>query len=47
MAAADNPNRKALETTLAQLEGGTEAIAFASGSAATFSLLQSLQTRRP
>jgi len=41
---SDNPNRKALETTLAQLEGGTEAIAFASGSAATFSLLQSLQT---
>ncbi len=41
---SDNPNRKALETTLAHLEGGAAAITFASGSAATFSLLQSLQT---
>ncbi len=41
---SDNPNRRALETTLAKLEGGDGAIAFASGSAATFSLLQSLRS---
>ncbi len=41
---SDNPNRKALEATLAQLEGGAEAMTFASGSAATFCLLQSLKT---
>lgn len=41
---SDNPNRKALETILASLESGTAAITFASGSAATFSLLQSLQS---
>jgi cystathionine gamma-synthase len=39
-----NPNRHTLEATLTTLESGTEAITFASGSAATFSLLQSLQT---
>jgi len=41
---SDNPNRHALETALAKLEAGTAAISFGSGSAATFSLLQSLQT---
>jgi cystathionine gamma-synthase len=40
---SNNPNRQALETTLASLEAGTEAITFGSGSAATFSLLQSLR----
>lgn len=38
-----NPNRQALEQVLADLEGGTAALAFASGSAATLSLLQALQ----
>jgi cystathionine gamma-synthase len=38
-----NPNRDALETALATLEKGAEAATFASGSAATFSLLQSLK----
>jgi cystathionine gamma-synthase len=37
-----NPNRSALETCLAQLEGGAAAAAFASGSAATMTLLQAL-----
>src|SRR5881628_1236044 len=37
-----NPNRAALEQCLAALEGGAAASAFASGSAATMSLLQSL-----
>ena len=37
-----NPNRAALETCLAQLEGGATAAAFASGSAATMTLLQAL-----
>lgn len=37
-----NPNRAMLETCLAQLEGGVEAIAFASGSAATASVFQAL-----
>ncbi|KAI0037162.1 Cys/Met metabolism PLP-dependent enzyme-domain-containing protein [Vararia minispora EC-137] len=38
-----NPNRNALETTLASLEaGGTYALAFASGSATTATVLQSL-----
>ena len=37
-----NPNRKALETCLAALEGGAAAAAFASGAAATLSILQSL-----
>ena len=38
-----NPNRNALESTLASIEaGGAHAIAFASGSAATATILQSL-----
>ena len=37
-----NPNRDALETALTTLEQGVEAATFASGSAATFSLLQAL-----
>ena len=41
---SDNPNRQTLETVLASLEGGAAAMTFASGSAATFSLLQSLKT---
>ncbi|KZV91925.1 hypothetical protein EXIGLDRAFT_608413 [Exidia glandulosa HHB12029] len=40
---SDNPNRRALETLLASIEsGGARALTFASGSAATASLLQSL-----
>jgi cystathionine gamma-synthase len=39
---ADNPNRRQLEACLAALEGGIGAAAFASGSAATMSLLQTL-----
>lgn len=38
-----NPNRQALETCLAQLEGGGAAACFASGSAATTAVLQSLE----
>lgn len=38
-----NPNREALETALAKLESGCEAAVFGSGSAATFTLLQSLK----
>src|SRR5690349_1228234 len=37
-----NPNRAALEQCLAQLEGGTVAATFSSGSAATMTLLQAL-----
>ena len=37
-----NPNRAALETSLATLEGGAAAAAFASGSAATMSVFQAL-----
>ena len=37
-----NPNRDSLERALAELEGGAAAAAFASGSAATMSLLQTL-----
>jgi cystathionine gamma-synthase len=37
-----NPNRAALEHCLAQLEGGAAAAAFASGSAATMTLLQAV-----
>lgn len=38
-----NPNRNALETTLASLEsGGAHALAFSSGSATTATILQSL-----
>lgn len=38
----NNPNREALEHTLATLEEGAAALAFSSGSAATFAVLQSL-----
>ncbi len=37
-----NPNRSALETCLAQLEGGAAAAALSSGSAATMTLLQAV-----
>jgi cystathionine gamma-synthase len=37
-----NPNRHALETAVASLEGGAVAVAFASGMAATMSVLQTL-----
>ena len=37
-----NPNRQALETALAALQGGVEAAAFASGSAAASAVLRSL-----
>ena len=40
---AGNPNRQHLEAALAALEGGVEAMAFASRQAATMTLLQSLQ----
>ncbi|MGF1517848.1 MAG: trans-sulfuration enzyme family protein [Nodosilinea sp.] len=40
-----NPNRDALETALATLEQGVEAATFASGSAATFTLLQALTSQ--
>ena len=40
---ADNPNRKALENVLAQLEGGADAAAFSSGNAAGMSVFQSLK----
>ncbi|MBD2100556.1 PLP-dependent aspartate aminotransferase family protein [Leptolyngbya sp. FACHB-261] len=39
---SDNPNRQALEDCLSALEGGSAAAAFASGSAATMSIFQSL-----
>ena len=38
-----NPNRVALEATIAQLEGGGAAACFASGSAATMAVLQALE----
>ena len=38
-----NPNRSALESCLAQLEGGKAAACFASGSAATTTVLQALE----
>src|SRR5690348_1091831 len=38
----DNPNRHALEQSIAALEGGEDACAFASGSAAAMSILQTL-----
>ncbi|HYC71879.1 MAG TPA: PLP-dependent aspartate aminotransferase family protein [Opitutaceae bacterium] len=38
----DNPNRRALESALAALEAGAEALAFASGQAATAAILQTL-----
>src|SRR5678815_3330283 len=37
-----NPNRRALERALAELEGGADAIAFASGMAAAMSVFQTL-----
>jgi len=37
----DNPNRQQVERTVARLEGGHEAVAFASGNAASFALLLS------
>src|ERR1700754_414912 len=40
-----NPNRAALEQCLAALEGGAAASAFASGSASTMTVLQSLGAR--
>ena len=40
----DNPNRRALETAMTQLEGGTRAFAFASGLAASMAVLQSLKS---
>ncbi len=39
---SENPNRRALEHCLAELEGGKSAAAFSSGQAATFSVLQAL-----
>ena len=41
---ADNPNRKLLENSLAALENGAIAVAFASGMAATTALFQSLKS---
>ena len=38
----DNPNRHSLEQCLADLEGGIEAVAFASGMAATLAVFQAL-----
>src|SRR6478735_4443194 len=38
-----NPTRHALEACLAQLEGGAQAAAFSSGSAATAAVFQALQ----
>jgi cystathionine gamma-synthase len=43
-ARSDNPNRQALETCLAALEGGVAALAFASGMAATTAVFQALAT---
>jgi cystathionine gamma-synthase len=40
---AGNPNREQLEQTLATLEGGAEALAFASGQAATMTFFQCLK----
>ncbi|GAC1579511.1 MAG: cystathionine gamma-synthase [Candidatus Elarobacter sp.] len=39
----DNPNRQMLERALAELEGGAKAAAFASGSAATATIMQALR----
>lgn len=39
----DNPNRRILEESLATLEGGEEAITFASGAAAAMGVLQTLR----
>ncbi|MBX3432426.1 MAG: PLP-dependent transferase [Pirellulales bacterium] len=43
-ARSGNPTRKAFETTLADLEGGCGALAFASGMAATHCVIASLKT---
>jgi cystathionine gamma-synthase len=43
----DNPNRRALETCLAALEGGVQAVAFASGMAAITAVIESLPRERP
>lgn len=40
---SENPNRQALEEALATLEGGSAAAAFASGQAATMTVMQTLQ----
>ena len=40
---SDNPNRRALEAAMATLEGGTAAVAFASGLAATAAVFQALR----
>src|SRR5258707_4898307 len=37
-----NPNRRALEAAMAQLEGGAASVAFASGQAATMAVFQTL-----
>src|SRR5581483_3471148 len=39
----NNPNRKSLEICLANLEGGTDAICFASGLAAATAIVQGLE----
>jgi cystathionine gamma-synthase len=39
----DNPNRKALETCLADLEGGKEALCFASGLAVSTAVIQGME----
>src|SRR4051794_3094875 len=39
----DNPNRRALEECLAELEGGKEALAFASGLAVASAVMQGLE----
>src|SRR5512139_1467930 len=42
-ARAGNPNRSALERCVAELEGGADAAAFASGTAATLAVLEILR----
>lgn len=42
-ARAENPNRRALEECIAALEGGSEALAFASGSAASMAIFSLLR----
>src|SRR5260370_18614022 len=44
---ASNPNRRALESALVELEGGKTAAAFASGSAATLAGFQALSPGVP
>ncbi len=43
----DNPNRRALETCLADLEGGTTAVAFSSGMAAISASIEALRMNHP